>query len=162
MNYTIQETRIYYDPDTKKYGECVFGLAVISAMVSSVPETVCKVICTKHGDIVVIWKNLYFEGKPDVEEKIERAKIRLLEEYDETKTTTYVAYLKAHAVRDVEYDIGYMSELTDPESWVPYPDARIFIGLFHGDDEDQAKDLAASFAQTDVQNVEVLPVSSRI
>ncbi|MBD5585155.1 MAG: hypothetical protein HDQ88_08735 [Clostridia bacterium] len=160
MDYTIDETRFYYGPLMKAYGNGTFGLAIISATVSNESKTVCKVICTRHGDVVVLWKDLYFKDKSDVNENVRKATDTLLGKYDEKKSTTYVAYLKEHAVRDAEYDIGYMSESMDSDSWTEYPGARIFIGLFTSNDENQARALAAQFAQTDVRNVEVLPVSS--
>ena len=83
-----------------------------------------------------------------------------LDETERDGPAKYVACLAGHAVRDVQYDTGYMSDRLDDCAWTDCPDARVFLGLFNADTEAQARELAAQFADTDPRNVEVLPIGT--
>lgn len=157
MSYTINKTQYDYDP--KAYGNNTFATASVSITRhenTSTYERVCIVLCTRHGDIQTVWLRQMEDD--DVKAEVDKAARTLLERYRKETTTVYVACLKEHAVRDVQYDTGYMSNLMDYEAWNDYPAARIFISLFATHTEQEAKELAAQFAQTDARNIEVIPV----
>lgn len=67
----------------------------------------------------------------------------------------YVAVLKSHAVRDVQFCTNRDCDPEDDDSWQDLPDGEVFLGIFAGP---RALDEAAAYGLTDPANVRLIPV----
>lgn len=75
---------------------------------------------------------------------------------------TYVAVIRASAVRDAQYAIKANAELLDDDSWQNMPDAELYLGMYTGTDEDELRLTAAQYAGTDVGNIRLIPTGKPV
>lgn len=70
----------------------------------------------------------------------------------------WIALIKSSAVRDVQYATQPDAELTDDNAWLDMPNAEIFLQVYKGMTESQARERAAAYAQVHPDNIRLIQI----